>query len=215
MANRGNPINFSYLSGSWDESNVYINSRGNGNYIDGYWYIGAPSFLVKIWKNKNSNGRIQIFVSYYNYSTGTWSTEENMKLEGGNKAAEMFWSHNAPDSTTAITASKTSTDDYYLWRVRQEMSSAGEEGIDFWAGPIGIAGQSFYTNHLQGKTLNSTGVCSAFSWTDERESSSKYIYVAANWGQDDNGAIQHFAARNNRGTLITPSNARCLCHMEV
>ena len=208
MASSGQVIKYSNLPTGTVESRANIMTNGHGSNNDGgCFYISAPSFRIELQLVKDSfwarSGWCNIQGGYYDWNTGTWSSSSVLVSVSGKPGDNVssYFGHNCPSqSCNARIDGK-----YHLWRIKAYMSNDTKKRIWWEIFNIGDIGESIYNSYFQNKPIYSCGNASDNSCSFN-STSSKYIYVGSNWGQDDSGALSWFSRTANRGTLITVAN---------
>lgn len=212
MASAGDVIKFTNLPTGPVESRTNICTNGNGSTNSGYFYISAPSFRLELQLVKDSvfarSGWCNLKGSYYNWDSGTWSSETQVVSVSGKPGNNVssYLGHNCPSqSCTARIDGK-----YHLWRMHISMSSDTKKRIWWEIFNIGDIGESNYNSYFKGtgSTPNKIYSCgnAGNSSCSFNSTSSKYIYVASSWAQNDSSALSWFSRTANRGTKITVAN---------
>ena len=207
MASSGDVIKFSNLPTGTLESRANVATSGHGSTNEGYFYISAPSFRLELQLVKDSfwarSGWCNLKGSYYNWDTGTWSSETQLFSVSGKPGDNVssYLGHNCPSQTCNARIDGK----YNLWRMHMGMSSDTKKRVWWEIFNIGDMGETIYNTYFQNNPIYSCGNANNNS-NSFNSTSSKFIWVPASWAQDDSGALSWFSRTNDRGNLITVAN---------
>ena len=213
MASQGDMISYANLPTGWAESRTNIFNSGNGSSINGYFYISCPSFILEIRLSKDSwwakSGWMDLDGTPYDWDNNTWGTERQLCNASGKPGGDVYtyWAHNCPPSTSGINSHVVEESKYSFWKIHVTSSSDTRTQCFWFAGYVGMVGESTYNSYYKGNPIYSCGnaVDNSKSFNS---TSSHFIYVGSGWGQDDSGALEYFNRVSDRGTLITAENCK-------
>lgn len=194
MATAGQVINRANGDNAWSHSSGDQNWDG-----DGYIYVCAPAFLVRVHTRYQSfwrSARVRVWGWFYNRVSNSWVQRFAVASGDGVRGDDgetLRCYHNYVDATTSTYRfdDTTASRNYHLWKFRFEHHRGDQDNWDYgvFTGGPGRMTSAGYNAIAQGRLMKSNGRAGSDTFWLNR-------------AQDDAGALSRYNPNNNRGSLI-------------